>query len=70
MNKKCTVNNEKKKLRKSEIMAGKNSNSLNKIQKIKKIFLDKPSYTMHNSKRPSILLKTFFLFLKNAFSVL
>lgn len=54
MNKKCTVNNEKKKLRKSEIMAGKNSNSLNKIQKIKKIFLDKPSYTMHNSKRPRI----------------
>lgn len=70
MNKKCTVNNEKKKLRKSEIMAGKNSNSLNKIQKIKKIFLDKPSYTMHNSKRPRILLKTFFSFLKNAFSVL
>lgn len=70
MNKKCIVNNEKKKLRKSEIMAGKNSNSLNKIQKIKKIFLDKPSYTMHNSKRPRILLKTFFLFLKNAFSVL
>lgn len=30
----------KKKLRKSEIMVGKNSNSLNKIQKIKKIFLD------------------------------
>lgn len=57
----------KKKLRKSEIMAGKNSNSLNKIQKI---FLDKPSDTMHNSKRPRILLKTFFLFLKNAFSVL
>lgn len=51
-------------------MAGKNSNSLNKIQKIKKIFLDKPSDTMHNSKRPRILLKTFFLFLKNAFSVL
>lgn len=62
MNKKCTVNNEKKKLRKSEIMAGKNSNSLNKIQKIKKKFLDKPSYTMHNSKRPRILLKTFFYF--------
>lgn len=40
MNKKCTVNNEKKKLRKSEVMVGKNSNSLNKIQKIKKIFLD------------------------------
>lgn len=70
MNKKCTVNNEKKKLRKSEKMAGKNSNSLNKIQKIKKIFLDKPSYTMHNSKRPRILLKPFFFFLKNAFSVL
>lgn len=39
-------------------------------KKIKKIFLDKPSDTMHNSKRPRILLKTFFLFLKNAFSVL
>lgn len=40
MNKKCTVKNEKKKkLRKSEIMAGKNSNSLNKIQKIKKNIL-------------------------------
>lgn len=64
MNKKCTVKNEKKKLRKSEIMAGKNSNSLNKIQKIKKIFLDKPSDTMHNSKRPRILLKTFFFIFK------
>lgn len=39
MNKKCTVKNEKKKLRKSEIMAGKNSNSLNKIQKNKKNIL-------------------------------
>lgn len=39
MNKKCTVNNEKKKLRKSEIMVGKNSNSLNKIQKNKKNIL-------------------------------
>lgn len=55
MNKKCTVKNEKKKLRN-----GKNSNSLNKIQKIKKIFLDKPSDTMHNSK--NFVKKLFFYF--------
>lgn len=65
MSKKCTVNNEKKKLKKSEKLKFIEQNSKNK-----KIFLDKPSYTMHNSKRPRILLKTFFLFLKNAFSVL
>lgn len=49
---------------------GKTQIHWTKFKKIKKIFLDKPSDTMHNSKRPRILLKTFFLFLKNAFSVL
>lgn len=70
MNKKCTVKNEKKikKVRNNgwEKLKFIEQNSKNK----KKIFLDKPSDTMHNSKRPRILLKTFFLFLRNAFSVL
>lgn len=60
----------KKKIKKVRNNGWEKLKFIEQNSKIKKIFLDKPSYTMHNSKRPRILLKTFFLFLKNAFSVL